>query len=155
MAEFAIGSIASLSNYNLHDLIPGTLPTLGYKLSVQWQFIIALAAVITGVHCILVGLILFIAQPVVIPGDSNLVIARLLHGLVGRVGEQGNLLEEKEIAEAIEKEGSGHGTVVGRGEGTVGYGVREGSSGTVLELGEGLLRRKELKGGRFPQGTYA
>lgn len=155
MAEFAIGSLASMSNYNLHTRIPGTLPTLGYSLSVKWEFIIALAAVITGVHSLLVGLILFIARPIVVPADSNLVVAKLLGGLASRVGERGNLLEAKEMAEAIEKEGHGHGSEDAVGAGTVGYGVREAEPGTVLEIGEGLVRRKNLKGRVFPRGLYA
>ncbi|KAI4184662.1 MAG: hypothetical protein LQ348_004519 [Seirophora lacunosa] len=155
MAEFAIGSLASMSNYNVHTRIPGTLPTLGYSLSVKWEFIIALAAVITGMHCLLVGLILFIARPIVVPADSNLVVAKLLGGLAGRVGERGNLLEAKEMAEAIEKEGHGHGSGDAVSAGTVGYGVREAEPGTVLEIGEGLVRRKNLKSRVFPRGLYA
>ncbi|KAL9009177.1 MAG: hypothetical protein Q9173_005772 [Seirophora scorigena] len=158
MAEFAIGSLASMANYNLQARIPGTLPTLGYSLSMHWEFIIALAAVITGVHCLLVGLILFIASPIVIPADSNLVVAKMLGGLLGRVGERGNLLEAKEIAEAIEKEvghGHGHGSGDAVRAGMVGYGVREAEPGTVLEIGEGLVRRKNLKARVFPRGLYA
>lgn len=155
MAEFAIGSLTSMANYNPQQNIPGTLPTLGYNLSVDWQYIIALAAVITGVHCLLVGLILWIAWPVVVPGDSNLVVARLLHGLVGRVGERGNLLEAEEIAEAIEKEEHGEAGAAEMKEGTVGYGVKQGSWGKVLEIGEGLKKRKGLTGRSFPRGKYA
>ncbi|KAL8777661.1 MAG: hypothetical protein Q9213_007760 [Squamulea squamosa] len=150
MAEFAIGSLASMANYNLHDRIPGTLPTLGFNLSVHWEYIIALAAVITGVHCLLVALILFIARPVVIPADSNLVVAKLLQGLVGRLGERGNLLGAKEIADAIQNEGGQE-----DGKQVVGYGVRQGMHGTALEIGEGLVRRKNLSGGRFPMEVYA
>ncbi|KAL8938623.1 MAG: hypothetical protein Q9216_003799 [Gyalolechia sp. 2 TL-2023] len=157
MAEFAIGSLTSMANYNPQQNVSGTLPTLGYSLSVHWSYMIALAAVITGVHCLLVGLILWIARPVVVPGDSNLVVARLLHGLVGRLGEKGNLLEAKEIAEAIEKGEKEHedANAVQKERGTVGYGVRHESSGAVLEIGEGLKRRKSLPGGKFPQGGYA
>lgn len=89
------------------------------------------------------------------PADSNLVVAKLLHGLVGRVGERGNLLEAKGIAEAIEEEGQGEAGPVDRKGGTVGYGVRERSLGNVLEIGEGLAKRKSLRGGSFPRGTYA
>lgn len=155
MAEFAIGSLTSMANYNPRDNIPGTLPTLGFNLSVNWNYIIALAVIITGVHCLLVGLILFIARPVVVPADSNLVVAKLLHGLVGRVGERGNLLEAKGIAEAIEEEGHEEMDPAERKGGTIGYGVRERSLGMVLEIGEGLAKRKNLRGQSFPRGTYA
>lgn len=155
MAEFAIGSLASMANYNLHASIPGTVPILGYNLSVHWEFIITLAVLIIGVHSLLVSLILFLARPIVVPADSNLVVARLLHGYVGRFGERGSLLEAKEIAEAIEKDGQEAGEMVGNGKGTVGYGVRQGGHGMVLEVGDGLIKRKGLRGGRFPQGLYA
>ncbi|KAL8686914.1 MAG: hypothetical protein Q9218_006768, partial [Villophora microphyllina] len=81
MAEFAIGSLTAMATLNKRTLIPGTLPNLGFHLSIHWNYMIALAACITGVHALLVALILWIARPVVIPGDSNLVTARLLQGL--------------------------------------------------------------------------
>ncbi|KAL8769310.1 MAG: hypothetical protein Q9209_004692 [Squamulea sp. 1 TL-2023] len=111
---------------------------------------IALAAVITGIHCLLVALILFIARPVVIPADSNLVVAKLLHGLVGRMGDRGNLLGAKEIADAIQNESGQE-----DGKHAVGYGVRQGVHGAALEIGEGLVKRKDLSEGRFPKQVYA
>ncbi|KAL8874696.1 MAG: hypothetical protein Q9198_006855, partial [Flavoplaca austrocitrina] len=151
MAEFAIGSLTGMADLNKHTTIPGTLPTLGFHLSVKWRYVVALISCIVGVHCFLVGLIVFIARPVAIPGDSNLVTARLLQGMVEKIGEKGGLLEGKEIADAIQREVSGSAT----GRGTVGYGFRDGKDGLVLEVGEGMVRRKELPGGRFPEGVYA
>ncbi|KAL8835191.1 MAG: hypothetical protein Q9176_007047 [Flavoplaca citrina] len=151
MAEFAIGSLTGMANLNKHTTIPGTLPTLGFHLSVKWRYVVALMACITGVHCFLVGLIIFIARPVAIPGDSNLVTARLLQGMVSKLGEKGGLLKGKEIADAIQWEVLGS----ANGRGSVGYGVRDGKDGMVLEVGEGMVSRKELPGGRFPDGEYA
>ncbi|KAL8733952.1 MAG: hypothetical protein Q9181_003365 [Wetmoreana brouardii] len=151
MARFAIGSLTAMATLNVHTQIIGTLPTLGFHLSIHWRYVIALAACIAGVHCLLVGLILWIARPVVVPADSNLVTARLLQPLVSKIGEHGGLLEGKEIAEAIEREGEDNVD----GKGTVGYGIRERPGGTVLEVGEGTAKRKKLDGGRFPGGTYA
>ncbi|KAL9605846.1 MAG: hypothetical protein Q9179_000956 [Wetmoreana sp. 5 TL-2023] len=151
MAQFAIGSLTAMASLNVHTQIPGTLPTLGFHLSIHWRYVIALAACIAGVHCLLVGFILWIARPVVVPADSNLATARLLQPLVSRIGEHGGLLKGKEIAEVIEREGED--SIDGKG--TVGYGIREGSEGTVLEVGKGMAKRKELDGGRFPGGTYA
>ncbi|KAL8846417.1 MAG: hypothetical protein Q9221_008499 [Calogaya cf. arnoldii] len=151
MAEFAIGSLTAMATLNKHTSIPGTLPTLGFHLSVQWRYVIALIACIANVHCFLVGLIVFIARPVVIPGDSNLITARLLQGIVGKIGDKGGLLKEKEIADAIQQETSG----AGDGRGTIGYGVRDRAGGILLEVGEGMVRRKDLAGGKFPKGEYA
>ena len=143
MSEFAIGSVAAMAIFNPDTQIRGTLPTLGYSLSVEWQYIIALAACIVGVHCMLVVLMLWIARPIVITDDSNLAVARLLKGVVDPLGQGGGLLNGPEIAEAIQKE-----------RGTVSYGVREGEAGRILEVGEGLEVRKRLPGRRFPAGNY-
>ena len=144
MSEFAIGSLAAMALLNPRTTIPGTLPTLGYQLNNEWQYVIALAACIGGIHLLLVGLMLWIARPIVITDDSNLAVARLLKGLVEPLGHEGGLLDGKEIAEAVQQESV-----------KVGYGVREGETGTILEIGDGLDRRKTLPGRRFPTGTYA
>ncbi|KAL9036842.1 MAG: hypothetical protein Q9180_004064 [Flavoplaca navasiana] len=151
MAEFAIGSLTGMATLNPNTTIPGTLPTLGFQLSVKWRYVIALMFCIVGVHCFLVWLIVFIARPVAIPGDSNLVTARLLQGMVGKIGEKGGLLQGREIADAIQREVSGS----AGGRGSVGYGIRDGKEGMVLEVGEGMVRRKELPAGKFPEGEYA
>ena len=151
MAEFAIGSLTGMATLNKHITIPGTLPTLGFHLSVKWRYVVALMTCITGVHCFLVGLIILIARPVAIPGDSNLVTARLLQGMVGKIGEKGRLLKGREIADAIQREASGR----TGGRGSVGYGIRDGKDGMVLEVGEGMVRRKDLPGGEIPEGEYA
>ena len=143
MSEFAIGSIAAMSVYNPPIKIPGTLPRLGYHLSIEWQYVIALAACIAGVHCLLVALILWISRPIVVADDSNLAIARLLKGLVDPLGRGGGLLDGQEIAEAVQKEGE-----------TVSYGISEGDDGRTLEFGPDLQVRKRLPGRKFPAGQY-
>lgn len=70
--------------------------------------------------------------------DSYLVRARLLQGIVGKVGEKGGLLKGKEIAESIQREAFG----LAGGCGSVGYGVPNGTEGMVLEIGEGMVTRK-------------
>ena len=142
MSEFAIGSIAAMSVYNPPISIPGTLPRLGYRLSIEWQYVIALAACIAGVHCLLVALILWISRPIVVADDSNLAVARLLKGLVDPLGHEGGLLGGQEIAEAVQKED------------LVSYGVSEGVHGNTLELGPHLQVRKRLPGRKFPAGRY-
>jgi hypothetical protein len=149
MAEFAIGSLSGMANNNPPLLVPGLVPILGYHLSVDWKYILALVACIAGVHTVFVVLLLWIARPVVIVDDSNLCTARLLSGLVNRLDDGGCLLDGREIAEAIQEKGSG---------GAVVYGVTNlpGRTGErVLILGEDVIGRKNLDGRRFPQGTYA
>ena len=142
MSEFAIGSIAAMSVFNPQIMIRGTLPRLGYHLSIEWQYVIALAACIAGVHFLLVALILWISRPIVVTDDSNLAVARLLKGLVDPLGHEGGLLVGSEIAEAVQKGGS------------VSYGVSERVGGRSLELGPDLQVRKRLPGRQFPAGRY-
>lgn len=143
IAEFAIGSLAAKANRNPKHDVPGTLPTLGYHLNAHWQYIIALAACIGGVHCLLVAMMLWIARSVVVLDDSNLCIARLLHGLVGRLEGRGSLLPAKRIAEEIQRAGSKEGQVV------YGIGHECGVGGRgALELGEDVH-------GRFSNADYA
>ena len=132
-----------MSVFNPTIQIPGTLPRLGYNLSVEWKYVIALAACIAGVHCLLVALILWISRPIVVTDDSNLAIARLLKGLVNPLGRRGGLLDGQEIAEAVQREGE-----------TVSYGVSESDDGRTIELGPGLQVRKRLPGRKFPAGQY-
>ena len=150
MAEFALGSVAGMASLNPTQLRPGTLPILGYHLSIHWKYIIALCAVIAGVHALLVALMLWIARPVVIIDDSNLCTARLLEGLVGRLGGGGCLLDGREIAKAIQRECFGN-------DGKIVYGIkREGvAAPKVLGLGEDINVRKRIARGRFPHGQYA
>ena len=70
-------------------------------LSVEWRYVVALAAGIGFVLCLLVALMLWISGPTAVGVDSNLVTARMLRRLVETVGHGGGLLNENSIAEAI------------------------------------------------------
>jgi len=153
MSEFAIGAIAVMANLNPTISIAGTLPSLGYHLSIKWKYVIALTACIAGVHTLLVVLILWIARPIIIGGESTLATARLLGGLVGRLGGEGCLLDGRDIAEMIQEKETGE--KIGAASGGVVYGVRKTEEGRmVVELGGEIEVRKRLNGGRFPRGTY-
>lgn len=142
-------------------------PTLGYHLSVHWNFFIAILATISGVHLILMYATVVLSRPVVVGDDSNLVAARVLHGLVGRLGGggKGGLLDGREIAEAIERAGGADAGERAKETREVLYGVREeegkmGEAGRkMLEVGDedsGVVgRKKGLSGKRFPRGEYA
>lgn len=150
MSKFAIGSLAGMTNLNPQLSERGTLPILGYSLSVEWNYVIALAVCVVCVHCILVGLMLWIARSVVVAHDSNLCMARLLEGLVGRLGGRGSLLDEKEIVTAIQGRGGREFRVV-YGIGRIGK--TEGER--VLRLGEENKEVEKLrKWQAFPKGTY-
>ena len=56
MAEFALGSIATMGSNNPSIQIPGHLPTLGSQLKVTWSFAIALLVSILGFHTLLFAL---------------------------------------------------------------------------------------------------
>ena len=153
MAEFAIGSLSSMAAFNPLSPILGTVPKLGYHLHVVWNYVIALAACICGAHFALVGLMLWISRPIVVAGDSNLAVARLLETLVGRLGGRGSLLDGKEIAEAVKGQGLGDDRVV--------YGIKEFSRGAegeegwrALELSGDVEVRNNLINGRFLAGRY-
>ena len=59
MAEFALGSIATIASNNPAILIPGHLPTLGSRLEVTWAFAIGLLISIAGVHSVLTAAAIF------------------------------------------------------------------------------------------------
>ena len=152
MSQFAIGSLAEMAAFNPPITIEGTIPTLGYHLNVEWNYSITLVACIAAAHTILVALMLRISRPIIVAGDSNMVVARLLQGLVGRLDGKASLLDGKELAKAIEKEGNAH-------DKQVVYGVREVAgeghdSNKVLEISSDVKVRKDLIGGRFPKGAY-
>lgn len=132
--------------------VPGTVPILGYSLGVHWIYVAALGASIVSAHAILVGLILLISRPIIVGGDSNIAVARLLHGLVGRLHNEGSLLNPKELAEMLERGNPGR-------KEKISYGVRdtmaEGKAGAfAVELSGNVKIRKNLPGGRFPTGEY-
>lgn len=165
IAQFAIGSLSVMARVNPPTRIPSPRsPTLGYHLSVHWNFFLAILATISAVHFLLMCATVFLSRPVVVGDDSNLVAARVLHGLVGRLGGggKGGLLDGREIAAAIEQAAGGEEPKEMR---EVVYGVKEeegklGKTGRkVLEVGDedsGVVgKKKGLPGNRFPRGEYA
>ncbi|KAL9614938.1 MAG: hypothetical protein Q9167_000580 [Letrouitia subvulpina] len=172
MSQFAIGSLSVMARVNPPTRIPSPRsPTLGYHLSVHWDFFIAILAAISGVHFLLMTGTVVLSRPVVVGDDSNLVAARVLHGLVGRLGGRGKggLLDGKEIAEAIERAAGADAGGKAKEMREVMYGVKEeeeeeeeakiGETGRkVLDIGEedsGVVGKKGLPEKRFPRGEYA
>lgn len=150
MSKFAIGSLVTMANLNPQFSANGTLPILGYNLTVEWRYVIALAVGIVCAHCILVGLMLWIARSVVVTNESSLCMARLLEGLVARLGGNGSLLDDKDIVTAIQGRGARKLRVI-YGIGRIGEGEEE----RVLRLGDKEEVEKVVpKWGPFPRGTY-
>ena len=151
MAEFAIGSLASAALLSEPIKIPGTVPTLGYNLNVEWQYVIPLAAIVAGVHAVVVGLTLWVSRPIVVGGDSNLAVAKLLQKVVEPLKHKGSLLDAKGLAEALKREGQAQ-------NGKVAYGVKSAGEhdecSWALEISEDVRIRKNLLGGRFPTASY-
>ena len=119
------------------------------------------------VHVVLVGLLCWVARPVVICDDSDLCTARLLQGLVGRIpGGGGALLDGKALARAIddtsteEKAGmDGVSETVHKEPTRVIYGVVDANDGAgQRRRGLGIsedIRPLSLWRGAFPKGSYA
>lgn len=164
IARFTIGALANMAALNPRQAKPGTLPTLGYHLETNWNYVITLLVCIGAAHCLLVAAILWISRPIVVLEDSGLSTARLLHGLVGTLGGRGSLLDPKDLAAELQRRvvaaGSqsmeGKGAKEGSGEVIYGINRRDDLGGQqMLDMGEDLLVRKRFDGARFPEGQYA
>ena len=59
MAEVALGSLATMAANNPSLRLPGSLPTLGSRLKVDWNFALILLLCIAGCHFVLFGLAIY------------------------------------------------------------------------------------------------
>ena len=146
MAEFALGSLASMAIRNPSVQSHGAVPILGFKLTVQWGSIGGLCGAILSVHFLFIAAAVYTSSKVIIKDDSNLSTARLLRPLVDHLGSQGTLIEGKDISRILEDNG------VRR----LVYGPREdpGAGGRVLDISDRVMPRRTLAGSRHPDGTY-
>ena len=124
----------------------GLVPILGFSLSVHWNYVIAVCVCIVVVHFAFIVTAVYTSRLVIIKDDTFLSAARLLRPLVEHLGPRATFLEGKELSEAIEE-------FVPKG---VVYGPRndEALGGRALDLGEGVLPRRELIRRRHPNGEY-
>ncbi|KAL8846139.1 MAG: hypothetical protein Q9221_008756, partial [Calogaya cf. arnoldii] len=113
MARFAIGSIAGMVAANPHIQVPGMVPYLGSHLEIYWAYVVALFMGIVITHLLLLLSGILAVRKVAIKDDSFLAIARLLLPLLNVLGNEGTLLDGKELADAIETKTDGGGIVVG------------------------------------------
>ena len=168
IAQFAVGSIAATARLNQRERFSSpTLPILGYSPTIKWPYVIALFVCIGVVHGVLVGLLCWVARPVVVCDDSDLCTARLLQGLVGRIPNgEGGLLKGKNLAMAIDNTSLDNNAGGVEVSGTdskeptqVVYGVVEKrNSAGVRWRGLGMnedIQPLGLWRGVFPRGRYA
>lgn len=143
MAEFAIGSLATMASKNPRIPIHGTVPHLGSRLHVYWPYAIALCLSIAGIHLALFLATVITTKGVISKDDSNLSTARLLRPLVESLGTGGTLLSGKKIGEVTQRNGFG---------GLV-YGPRQGDNPSeyVLDIRQGI---RPLGDKRHPNGKY-
>ena len=146
MAEFALGSLASMAIRNPSVQFHGAVPILGFNLTVQWGYVGGLCGAIAFVHLLFIAAAVYTSSKVIIKDDSNLSTARLLRPLVDHLGSQGTLINGKDMSRVIEDNGF---------RGLV-YGPREdpGAGGRVLDISDSVMPRKTLAGRRHPDGTY-
>ena len=168
IAKYAMGTIAATAGLNQREPFHSpTLPILGYSPSIKWHYVIVLFVCIGAVHALLVGLLCWVARPVVVCDDSDLCTARLLHGVVDRLPHgDGALLDGKDLAREIDNtimdndtDGNGVNGTAHRESTRVVYGVVETDDG-------GGVKRRHLGvdesiqplspwSGAFPRGQYA
>ncbi|KAL8910662.1 MAG: hypothetical protein Q9171_004078 [Xanthocarpia ochracea] len=101
MARFAIGSIAEMAATNPRIQVQGLVPYLGSHLEIHWKYVGVLFVGIITTHLILFLSAILAIRKVAIKDDSFLAIARLLLPLVTILGNEGTLLDGKELAKEI------------------------------------------------------
>ena len=106
MAEFALGSLATMDARNPRLTVPGTRPHLGSTLAVDWRFFVGLCVSMAGIHFLLLAAAGWATLRHAAQDASALAVARLLEPLVSASGPAGPLLGGKaggkEISDALD-----------------------------------------------------
>ena len=146
MAEFAMKSLVTMINNNPTIHTNGSLPHLGSRLSVDWQFAGALSAWILAIQFAIFAVVVRTAQIVVVKDDTSLSTARLLRPLVNGLGDRGTLVRAKELSPNLQK----------RYRSGLVYGPRtvKGHVGYSLDIAEDILPLASWPAGKHPGGTY-
>ena len=99
MAEFAAITLATMAERNPPTIVPGSLPTLGYQMDVEWKNTVLLTASIAAAHVLSMLLILWLTRPVIVLADSHLVMVLMLKELMDTVPnmDELGLLQETEL----------------------------------------------------------
>lgn len=147
MAEFAIGSIATMVTRNPPISVnDDRVPHLGSRLVIFWHYALPLCFSIIVIHLALFVSAIYVTKIVLIKDDSDLSTARLLRSLVTHLNDSGTILDSKEIC-----------GVLGRShqDGVV-YGPRSLQDPTryVLDIGQGVQPREDWPQRQHPSGRY-
>lgn len=103
MAEFAIGSLSTMTSRNPLIDVDGMVPHLGSCLTVYWVYLIALVFSIAAVHFLLFVSGIAVASTVIIKDDSYLSTVRLLRSIVSILGSSGTVMRGKDLSAAIQR----------------------------------------------------
>ena len=140
MAEFALGSLATMVEVNPTIQISGHVPYLGSRLNVyhHWGPVLAFLIVIPVAHFVLLVATVFYTKKVVVADDSFISITRLLNDTKRHTQGEGQATEE-----------TAHNS-----DGIV-YGPLSMADGNyVLSIGENVKCLRQWKGRRHPHGNY-
>ncbi|KAL8847561.1 MAG: hypothetical protein Q9221_007420 [Calogaya cf. arnoldii] len=148
MARFAIGSIAEMASANSQIQVLGLVPHLGSHLEIHWEYVIGLFAGIVITHLLLILSATLAVRKVAIKDDSFLAIARLLTPLFDNLGNEGTMLDGRELAAVIQSR-SGAGLLVGP------MVNRASRGGYYLDVGKDVPLRRKWPDNRHPVGNYA
>lgn len=77
MAEFAASVLATMAQENPPTIVPGSLPTLGYQIDVEWTNTIALIASLAVAYLLIILLMVWLARPVIVMDESYLLLKGL------------------------------------------------------------------------------
>ncbi|KAL8759048.1 MAG: hypothetical protein Q9184_003737 [Pyrenodesmia sp. 2 TL-2023] len=148
MAKFAISSIAEMAAANSRIQVQGLVPYVGSHLEIYWVYLVTLFMGIITTHLVLSLSAILASRKVAIKDDSLLATARLLQPLINVLGNEGTLLDGKELAKAIQNKSRGAGIVVGpmKNQGR--------QDGYHLDIGEKVPLRQGWPEHRHPAGKY-
>ena len=86
MAEFALGSLATMAERNPMVVKNGAMPWLGSRVKPDWKTAKALCASIASLHLVLLGLAFYFTKDLHIPPDSGLAMAQVWRPLLEKTG---------------------------------------------------------------------
>lgn len=97
VARFAIGAIAMLDQINPRMEADGKRPWTGVFLTVKWKYYFGIMGVIVGLQVIVGALTISSTRNVYCQDDSHIVSARLLRGVVERLGSHGTAATAEQL----------------------------------------------------------
>lgn len=107
---FSIGALANMDSQNPHINISDPAletPYRGVTLAItSWPIVYLILFALLGAHAILFLGVVTLADRVIVRDSSELATARLLRGLVSKLGRGGCMLDGKGISEALKEDGN-------------------------------------------------